>query len=119
LASASAVGEFPPFSNSFAIAAVVCKFTPVTRYRFYFEQLSLPGQQGTHIYVTWTFTVIFNKTTIWPYSNIIPIPNVMVEWLTLLLRNQEILGSNFGPGDWLSWFESFVVFLSPSRQMPE
>jgi hypothetical protein len=30
LANASAVGEFPPFSNSFAIAAVVCKFTPAT-----------------------------------------------------------------------------------------
>jgi hypothetical protein len=39
--------------------------------------------------------------------------NVVVEWLTLLLR---FGGSILGPGDRLSWLKLFVVFLSPSRK---
>jgi hypothetical protein len=30
----------------------------------------------------------------------------------------EVLGSKLGPGDWLSCFRFFVVFLSPSRLIP-
>jgi hypothetical protein len=42
----------------------------------------------------------------------IPIPpNVVVEWLTLLLRNGQFQGSIFGLGDLLSWLRFFVVFL--------
>jgi hypothetical protein len=39
----------------------------------------------------------------------IHLPNVVIEWLTLL-RVQEVPGSNLGPGDWLSWLSFFVVF---------
>jgi hypothetical protein len=46
------------------------------------------------------------------------LPNVVVEWLTLLLRIREVLGSNLSPGDRLSWLRFFVVFLSPSTRMP-
>jgi hypothetical protein len=41
------------------------------------------------------------------------LPNVAVEWLTLLLRIREVPGSKLGPGDRLSRLRFFVVFLSP------
>jgi hypothetical protein len=45
-------------------------------------------------------------------------PNITTEWLVLLLRIWEVLGSHLAPGtgypDWI-----FLVFLSPSRQTPE
>jgi hypothetical protein len=37
------------------------------------------------------------------------LPNVVIEWLTLLLRILEVPGSNLGPGDRLSCF-SFSLF---------
>jgi hypothetical protein len=43
------------------------------------------------------------------------ISNVLLEWLTPLLRIREVLGSNLGP-EVLT--EVSVVFLSPSRHMP-
>jgi hypothetical protein len=46
---------------------------------------------------------------------IIKQPNVMVEWLTLLLRIREVPGSNLGPADWLSRLRFFMVFVSPFR----
>jgi hypothetical protein len=44
-------------------------------------------------------------------------PNVVVEWLPLLLYIREFPGSNLGPETGYSEF--FVVFLSPFRQVPE
>jgi hypothetical protein len=41
--------------------------------------------------------------------------NVVVEWLTLLLRIQEVPGSNLDSE--ACYPEFFVVFLSPSRRM--
>jgi hypothetical protein len=43
--------------------------------------------------------------------------NVKAEWLALLLHIREFLGSNPGP-ETAILSEVFVVFLSPSRQMP-
>jgi hypothetical protein len=42
----------------------------------------------------------------------------MVEWLALLLRIREVPDSNLGPETRLSSLRFFVVFLSPSKQMP-
>jgi hypothetical protein len=44
-------------------------------------------------------------------------PNIVVEWLTLLLRIREFPSSIFGPGERLSWMRFFVVFLSASRRI--
>jgi hypothetical protein len=44
-------------------------------------------------------------------------PNVVVEWLTLLLRMRQVMVSIFGPGDRLSCLSFSVVFLGPSRRM--
>jgi hypothetical protein len=44
-------------------------------------------------------------------------PNVMVEWLTRMLRIREVLGLNLDLET--SFPEVFVLFLSPSRQMSE
>jgi hypothetical protein len=43
--------------------------------------------------------------------------NVVVEWLALLLPIREVPGSNLGPETGCP-DRSFVVFLSPFRQMP-
>jgi hypothetical protein len=45
-------------------------------------------------------------------------PNVMVEWLILLLRYSWNPWSKSWPLDQLSWLRSFVFFLSPSRRIP-
>jgi hypothetical protein len=45
------------------------------------------------------------------------LPNVVLEWLTLLLRIRDVPGSNLGPGDWLSWLRFFVGLLSPSSRI--
>jgi hypothetical protein len=42
--------------------------------------------------------------------------NVVVEWLALLLRFQEVSVSNFGPETGITIL--FMVLLSPSRLMP-
>jgi hypothetical protein len=38
-------------------------------------------------------------------------PNILVEWLILLLRTREVPGSNLGPGDRISWLR-FLWFSS-------
>jgi hypothetical protein len=43
----------------------------------------------------------------------------LIEWLTLLLHIWEILSSNLGPETGYPDLRFFVVFLSPSKQMPE
>jgi hypothetical protein len=43
--------------------------------------------------------------------------NVVVEWITLMLRIREVPGSNLGPETGYL-HRLFVVFLSPSRQIP-
>jgi hypothetical protein len=45
-------------------------------------------------------------------------PNVVVEYLTLLLRIREVLASNLGPESGY-WLKFFVVFISPCRQILE
>jgi hypothetical protein len=42
----------------------------------------------------------------------------MVEWLTLLFHIREVQGSNLGPETGYPDCEFFIVFLSPSMQMP-
>jgi hypothetical protein len=42
-------------------------------------------------------------------------PNVVVEWLTLLLRIREVPGSNLGPGDWLSYGFSLSSSVPPGK----
>jgi hypothetical protein len=42
--------------------------------------------------------------------------NVVVAWLTLLLRTRGVPNSK--PGYRLSWLRFFVIFLSPPRRMP-
>jgi hypothetical protein len=44
-------------------------------------------------------------------------PNVVVEWLTLLLRFRKVAGFKPRPGDRI-WQKNFVGFLSTSKQMP-
>jgi hypothetical protein len=46
-------------------------------------------------------------------------PDVSAEWLTILLRFQEVPGSNLGSEPViLTEVRFFVIFLSPSRQIP-
>jgi hypothetical protein len=44
--------------------------------------------------------------------------NVVVEWLTLLLRILRVLGSNLGTETGYPELRFFIVFLSPSRKIP-
>jgi hypothetical protein len=44
-------------------------------------------------------------------------PIVIVEWLTLLLRNREVPVSNLGPATGYADRDFIVFFLSPSRRM--
>jgi hypothetical protein len=43
-------------------------------------------------------------------------PNIVVKWLTFVLRILEVLASNLGPETGILT-EVFVVFLSPSRKI--
>jgi hypothetical protein len=58
------------------------------------------------------------ENTIRPASGLSQIQNgsIVVEWLALLLCIRDVPGSNLGPET--GYPEVFVVFLSPSRQMP-
>jgi hypothetical protein len=46
-----------------------------------------------------------------------PSDNVVVQWLTILLRIREVPGSDLEPGTGYH-DRDFMVFLSPSRKMP-
>jgi hypothetical protein len=46
------------------------------------------------------------------------LPNVVVEWLTLLFPIREVPGSFLSQGDLVSRLRVFVIFLSPSRLVP-
>jgi hypothetical protein len=67
------------------------------------------------IFITFIFIIIF-ITFVFIFMILTITPNVMVEWLTFLLRIREVLGSNLGPET--GYPERFVVFLYPSRRTP-
>jgi hypothetical protein len=49
---------------------------------------------------------------------IIHCPNVVVEWLTVVLCIRNITVWNLGPGDRIFWLMFFMVFLGSSWRMP-
>jgi hypothetical protein len=52
--------------------------------------------------------------TLWNFVNMRRTPNVMVEWLTLVLRIREVRGSYLGPKTGILT----KGFLSPSSKIP-
>jgi len=66
-------------------------------------------QRMTH-QVRKSLTQLYNNTIILSQTTE---PNVVIEWLNLLLRIREVPVWILGPGDWLSGLKFFVVFLSP------